>query len=126
MAATGSAYKQTIRTISGWSLVLLFAFYFANISFFYHIHEIDGQLVVHSHFYGGGSSSNPGHTHSPTNFSAFASLALLLALGLGLGLAMLTRVFRPEFKRCIVPVAKTRWAEFHAGEISRRGPPSVY
>lgn len=49
--------KQTMARI----LVLVFAFYYANICFFYHSHIIHGTTIVHSHFH------NKVHTQSGTH-----------------------------------------------------------
>jgi len=86
-------YKQLIAGF----LLLLFVAFYANISFFPHVHIIDGKKIVHSHFhnkchtntcnhnYGTESDRPPlsgGHTHEELIFiaqkSAFETLDLSL------------------------------------------------
>lgn len=67
------------KQINSRLLFLLFALYYANISFFYHSHNVDGTIVVHSHFYNKNHEQNGNHTekeiHTLTHISAFQSVA---------------------------------------------------
>lgn len=45
------------------ALLLVFLFYMGNIFLFTHIHNIDGIIVSHSHFYSG-TTDTPNHNHS--------------------------------------------------------------
>lgn len=64
--------KRTVCHI----LVILFAFYYANICFFYHSHIINGVTIVHSHFYSGDHATTGGAAaHSETQLTLIAALA---------------------------------------------------
>lgn len=65
------------RNIKALLLLALFLAYWSNITLFYHVHTIDNQIYVHSHFFSG-SASNPTHTHTTQQFQLIAQLSLLL------------------------------------------------
>ena len=57
-------------------LLTFFLGHYANITLFYHAHEIDGKMFCHSHFFGLGDGNNstkkqiplPYHSHSTEDF----------------------------------------------------------
>jgi hypothetical protein len=113
---------QRKRQLSAGILILVFAFYYANISFFYHSHTINGLTVSHSHFYGTNHINSGTHTASELSLisvlSTFQSLQTVpYAIGLALFL-LLTAVCRtgPEEK----PVSVLR------GNSLLRAPPALY
>lgn len=65
------------RNIKALLLLVLFVVYWSNITLFYHVHTVDNQVYVHSHFFFG-SASNPTHTHTAQQFQLIAQLSLLL------------------------------------------------
>ena len=66
------------RNIKALLLLVLFVVYWSNITLFYHVHTVDDQVYVHSHFFSG-SASHPTHTHTAQQFQLIAQLSLLLA-----------------------------------------------
>jgi hypothetical protein len=57
--------KQTIAKFLKLSLLFLFVGYYSGITLFYHVHIVNGQAIVHSHFYKSESDSNkPVKKHS--------------------------------------------------------------
>ncbi|MDR1406626.1 MAG: hypothetical protein LBJ23_01095 [Tannerella sp.] len=69
---------QKKRQIAGCILMLVFAFHYVNISFFYHSHTINRLTILHSHLYGAGHVKNGTHSDSELSLisvlSAFHSL----------------------------------------------------
>ena len=67
---------HSILTVLRVLLLTFFLGHYANITLFYHAHEIDGELYCHSHFFGfedsGNSAKNqnslPKHSHSTEAF----------------------------------------------------------
>lgn len=58
-------FKQSITKFFKLSLLLLFIGYYSGITLFYHVHMVNGQAIVHSHFYKSESDSgNPVKKHS--------------------------------------------------------------
>jgi len=61
-------FKQAISKLFKFSLVLLFIGYYSGISLFCHIHIVNGQAIVHSHFYKTTSdNANQAKEHSHSN-----------------------------------------------------------
>lgn len=57
--------KQSLSKFIKLSLLLLFLGYYSGITLFYHIHIVNGQAIVHSHFYKSDSDSGkPVNKHS--------------------------------------------------------------
>ncbi|MDR2388342.1 MAG: hypothetical protein LBD89_00960 [Tannerellaceae bacterium] len=59
-------------------LIAVFAFYYANIRFFYHSHIIDGTTIVHSHIYN--TANTQGATHSQSELILISALSVFLSL----------------------------------------------
>jgi hypothetical protein len=68
---------------------LLFAGHLAGMSLFYHTHVVQGERIVHSHFYSGGATGgttsgssggaqNPGHGHSAPQLVQISLLSISL------------------------------------------------
>lgn len=77
--------KQILASV----LLFLFALYYANITFFYHSHNINGFTISHSHFHGSNHAKTGTHTASDLalidSLSAFQSLqATVCYAGIGL------------------------------------------
>ena len=59
-------------------LLLLFISYYGSISFFYHAHLVNGQIICHSHpFKSEPNTKNPfqSHTHSPEEYALIHQLS---------------------------------------------------
>ena len=65
-----------IRQIIATALFVLFAVYYADITFFGHTHIINGVTIVHSHFHSSDHEKTPsgGHTATEITFYAVSSL----------------------------------------------------
>jgi hypothetical protein len=94
---------QGKRQLSGSILILIFVFYYANISFFYHSHTINRLTIRHSHFHGINHTKTGTHSDSEISFiavlSAFQSLqAALCCVGAGLFLSfmIISRIGKEE------------------------------
>jgi hypothetical protein len=68
---------------SGLLMLMLFLGYETEISLFSHKHVVDGQVIVHSHFYSG-SADNPQHNHTSQQFSTISALSLFVSLAAGM------------------------------------------
>ncbi len=91
--------KQHIALRIG--LLLLFFGYYGGLTLFPHVHEFEGQRIVHSHPYTAGNAASPGHQHTATGFHliAFAASTLLLIssgyICVPLSNGQATRIFKP-------------------------------
>ena len=56
--------------------LVLFMGYWGAVTLFPHAHDIDGQIYVHSHPFGGTAAAAAGHT--PQQFHVIAHLSLIL------------------------------------------------
>ena len=45
------SFKESITSILKFSLLVLFIGYYSNITLFYHAHIINGEVIIHSHFF---------------------------------------------------------------------------
>ncbi len=109
--------KDRTRKIIGLLLVVLFAGYYGGTTLFYHVHEIDGVKIVHSHPYTGDAQH---HTHSAASCRTIQLLSGLTFLASAL--ALLPRVFRRPFARLQEHLAAVRQQrENHPFFL--RGPP---
>lgn len=77
--------KQVLAGI----LIMVFAFYYANISFFYHSHNINGFTISHSHFHGSNHAKAGTHTASElsllsvlSDFQSLQTTACFAGIGL--------------------------------------------
>ena len=64
---------QRKRKILATLLLVVFALYYANISFFYHSHTFNGHIVSHSHFHGSNHAKTG--THTAAEFSLIAAVS---------------------------------------------------
>lgn len=67
--------RNRVKHILALLFLLLFVGYWGAVTLFPHAHDIDGQVYVHSHPFGGTSA---GAVHTPQQFQAIAHLSLLL------------------------------------------------
>jgi hypothetical protein len=110
------------RQIISRILIVIFAFYYVNVCFFYHSHIINGVTIVHSHVHSKAHTQTGTHSSSQLTLisalSAFQSLqANLCFTGLGLFL-FLQAVIRPFFRDIIIPKS--------VACISLRAPPALF
>lgn len=111
---------QKSKRIVARLLILIFAFYYADICFFYHSHTINGATIVHSHFHNKPHVQNGTHSDSEITLisvlSAFQSLpSVLCILGTGILFLLLT-ILLPETER--------RTDQHFCSCISLRAPPA--
>ncbi|MDR0743761.1 MAG: hypothetical protein LBF05_05345 [Tannerella sp.] len=108
--------KQIIAQI----LIVIFAFYYANICFFYHSHIINGTTIVHSHLYNKTHTQTGTHGESEitliSTLSAFHSLQAAVCFS-GLGIFFL-------FQTVILLFSEKRIISDPVACISLRAPPS--
>ncbi|MFA6126498.1 MAG: hypothetical protein WC699_04265 [Bacteroidales bacterium] len=71
-------YRKYLSTL----LLVLFSFYYVNITFFPHSHVVGNMVITHSHFYGGTitTTSQPTHTHSSSTLVIIQELSLFLTV----------------------------------------------
>lgn len=81
MASSRTGYARKLGALL---LLLLFTEYLGSTSLFVHSHNIDGELIVHSHPYSG-SKDNPNHSHSTQQCKAISLLSFFTALAAILG-----------------------------------------
>lgn len=70
-------YKEAILKFAKLTLLVLFVGYYSGISLFFHTHIVDGQAVVHSHFYNlDAETNNPvkKHTHPASAYDIIQHL----------------------------------------------------
>ena len=110
------------KQIASHLLIVIFAFYYANICFFYHSHIINSVTIVHSHIHGKAHTQTD--THSSTELTLISVLSAIQSLKgavsfAGAGIFLLLQTFiLPFFEKRIIsnPVAR----------ISLRAPPSLF
>jgi hypothetical protein len=112
---------QRRRQLHAYILVLIFAFYYVNIAFFYHSHTINRVTILHSHLHGTSHTKSGGHTDSQlsliTVLSLFNSLqAVLCIAGAGLFLSFILVV---RIGVTLKPLAVVY------GDSLLRGPPAL-
>jgi hypothetical protein len=95
------------RQIISRILIVIFAFYYANICSFYHSHIINGVTIVHSHVHSKAHAQTGTHSSSELTLisalSFFQSLQVsLYVAGLGIFL-LLQAIIRPLSKGGIIP-----------------------
>jgi len=86
---------QRKKQILAGVLIFIFALYYADITFFYHSHNINGFTISHSHFHGSNHAKTGMHTASELSLisvlSDFQSLQTVVCFaGIGLFLLCLT------------------------------------
>jgi hypothetical protein len=89
---------QKRKQIAGYMLIAVFAFYYADICFFYHSHTINGVTIVHSHFHTGAHEQTGTHNNSELTLismlSVFHSLQASLCFTGGGILLLLQEIIR--------------------------------
>jgi hypothetical protein len=102
-------------------LVVIFAFYYANICFFYHSHVINGATIVHSHIYNKSHTQIGAHGESEITLisalSVFQSLHVAVCLT-GMGLFLL-------FQALVLPFWGRRIIPNPVACVSLRAPPAA-
>jgi hypothetical protein len=113
----------TKRNSVSWLLVLLFACYYVNITFFPHSHRVGDVVIFHSHFYGGIiTTSLPEHSHGPSEIIIINYLSLFLTAAIAFPIAL---VFLLAAKRFYYPVlAEKRTIGQYQLILQPRAPPA--
>lgn len=70
--------SKSRRQVISCVLVVVFALYYANISFFYNSHVINGVTIVHSHFHG--KNHEQSDTHSENELKLISVLSFFQSL----------------------------------------------
>ncbi|MDL2224450.1 hypothetical protein LJB92_03965 [Bacteroidales bacterium OttesenSCG-928-M06] len=112
---------QKKKQILAGILVFLFAFYYVNVSFFYHSHTINGNTISHSHFHNKAHSQAGTHNANEilliSTLSHFQSLqATVCFVAIGLFLLAVT-IFRIGSEQKPVSVILTHF--------NLRAPPAL-
>jgi len=104
-------------------LLVLFSFYYANITFFPHSHILGDQVITHSHFYGGiTTSAHPAHSHSDSSLAIINDLSLFLALALALGTVLFA--LEQTYRRSYIVLAIVPRSQQLEQNIQLRAPPA--
>lgn len=74
------ALKGFILNITKYFFLLIFLGFFGSITFFEHVHVVDGITIVHSHPFRTGNSGNPVHGHPLNGFVLVHHLMSFVAL----------------------------------------------
>ncbi|MDL2296509.1 hypothetical protein LJC68_06840 [Bacteroidales bacterium OttesenSCG-928-B11] len=111
--------SQRKREIIASVLTFIFVLYYANISLFYHSHNIDGFTIFHSHMHNATHAQNGTHSASEISLisalSSFQSLqAVVFLFGIGLFLFS-TIIFQAGDERKVISTV--------AGNPCLRAPP---
>lgn len=67
--------KRVLNEISRFFLLILFTGYIGVISFYTHVHVVDGVTIVHSHPFKKAVPGQPLHSHSPAGFQLIHSVS---------------------------------------------------
>ena len=70
--------SNSIKQVISCVLVVIFALYYANISFFYNSHVVNGVTIVHSHFHG--KNHEQSDTHSENELKLISVLSFFQSL----------------------------------------------
>lgn len=109
---------KQLRTYYAAFFLLMFGWYFSNINLFPHLHTINGNSVVHSHF--GGSSD---HDHDEDEFSVIDMLSNFMSESVH----ELCSSVSPYYLSYEISVGMT--PDLHSGESyptdTLRGPPQA-
>ncbi len=112
------------RNIVSWLLVLLFAFYYVNITFFPHSHRVGDVVIIHSHFYGGIiTTSMPEHSHGHSEIIIINYLSLFLTAAIVFPIALVCLL---AAKRFYFPVLAEKRTIGHYQLILQPRAPPVY
>lgn len=110
--------KRNMR-IAAAALAVLFSWYWCTITFFAHMHEVDGVRIVHSHPFTGSSAS---HTHSAGQMQTISFLSYLVAAAVSAGVSLVIPVCR---RFIFAPVSSSRKNNVEYSLLSLRAPPAL-
>ena len=111
--------KQYKSKINALLLVALFIGYWSSITFFPHLHIVNGQIVVHSHPYSG-TAENPGHSHGVEQLIVINLLTTLLAVAVII--KTLEKIYR-GFTYFFTEISTQVYLNGKYYSYSLRGPP---
>jgi hypothetical protein len=110
--------KQTVALI----LMLIFAFYYADITFFYHTHIVRGSAIVHSHFHN--------KAHAQTGTHAVSELRLISILNVFQSLQAAACIAGPgtffALLLTILPFLERKTSLNFITNTPPRAPPSLF
>ena len=98
--------------------LLLFMGYYGGITLFPHVHDINGQRIVHSHPYAG-TSSHPGHQHSTQQLQLLQWLSLLTWVGVAFFVGLFLCGYRRIHHAVTAPFIRNQYPDAYR----LRGPP---
>ena len=101
--------NKRIQNIIKIALPALFIMYASCITFFTHIHIVDGVTIVHSHPYTTDDSGKPNHEHSGAEIQLIHNLSTFFVSGV-IVLTILLDLFREKeatfTPKRIIPISK--------------------
>lgn len=115
----GKVRLTYLRLLLSVVMMVLFSGYVASISLFTHVHQIDGEVVAHSHPYSG-SSELPGHSHTKQQLSTIAMLSIFVAEAAETPVFHFAEHFTLRKLLCFV---KTKAEYLNSTSCSLRAPP---
>jgi hypothetical protein len=111
------AMPQKSKQIVALILMTVFAFYYANICFFYHSHIVNGTTIVHSHMY----SKTSAGTHTISELTLISALSVFHSLQANVCSAGSSVFFILQI--CILPFQGEKFISTPVACISLRAPP---
>ncbi len=117
--------SSKVKLILKFILTLLFMGYYISITMFYHSHVINGEEIVHSHFYiaTNNTSDDPvKHTHSQYELFTLQIISQFVTTVVTVGIFLrMTRFLMNEF---LIPLSESIPEITPLFSYSLRGPPS--
>jgi hypothetical protein len=115
--------KKLLVNIQKWFFLLLFLEFFGSITFFNHVHIVDGYAIVHSHPFKHGSNGVPVHSHPYGGFLVIDVLNHFIAVAAGIWFAAKLIPFLILCSGTIIPSSII--PESFGKVYNLRGPPLV-
>ncbi len=103
--------------------LILFAWFYLNITFFPHSHRIGDIIITHSHYYWGYAvSAHPVHSHSTEDLKVLNELSLFLTLAALLFTSVFTllKASKYRYTECFVAVVP----RLRMDALPARAPPA--
>jgi hypothetical protein len=118
-------FKESITRLLKLSLLFLFLGYYSSITLFYHAHIVDGEVIVHSHFYKSDADNKTpfkNHSHPVSAYNLIYQLNKVNSEELNVDMPYRAPFFPvPSILRCIVEQTVYNAPNF---SLPSRGPPA--
>lgn len=105
-------------------MAILFIAYACSVSFFYHVHIVDGVTIVHSHPYSSDADGNPGHEHTTSQLQLISVLSSFVVFS-SIFIAIFIGLTAPYFKRFYFETKNFSYQNLHLYLSRLRPPPAV-